>query len=225
MQRTSIHKSFFWFLYPFFLFLLVGLPIIVLTEKGAVVLAINKFSNTWLDAFFLVATDFGLGNVAALIGILLLLYRIRWGLLALTSLIWTSIFTNLFKRVLFPDTSRPFHYFYYDDFTRFIHDAPLIYYNSFPSGHTMTIFALCCVLAYLAKKRTLSLLLFFVALLVGISRIYLLQHFFVDMYTGAILGVIAMGISVWIIDKKLQLNNKPSFNKSLFSLFRKGHNQ
>lgn len=67
--------------------------------------------------------------------------------------------------------------------------------TSFPSGHTMAGFALFAFLAFCWPNKKLSGTLFFLlALIVGLSRIYLVQHFFKDVYLGAILGVlIAMG--------------------------------
>ncbi len=62
--------------------------------------------------------------------------------------------------------------------------------NSFPSGHTMSAFALYAFVAFvIPNKKLLGILLFFIALLVGISRIYLVQHFLEDVYLGAIIGV------------------------------------
>jgi membrane-associated phospholipid phosphatase len=63
--------------------------------------------------------------------------------------------------------------------------------NGFPSGHAMSAFALCTFLALcLPGKRRLGLALFGVALLVGISRIYLVQHFLKDVYLGAAMGIL-----------------------------------
>ncbi len=62
--------------------------------------------------------------------------------------------------------------------------------NSFPSGHTMSAFALYTFMAMIIPNKKLGgILLFFVALLVGISRIYLVQHFLKDVFLGAIIGV------------------------------------
>jgi len=63
--------------------------------------------------------------------------------------------------------------------------------SSFPSGHTMAGFALFSLTAFLLnKKKGVAGLLFLCALVVGISRIYLVQHFLKDVYLGAIMGVL-----------------------------------
>ena len=195
------------FFYLYFLFLLVGAVVLLTLQKGEVVLFVNRFSNNFLDHFFLQLTKLGLGRTVAIIGLLILIYNFRWSLLIYINLAWTGIFTFLLKRILFSFTPRPLHYFYYDDFSRFLYEAPLTYYHSFPSGHTMTIFAFCSLIAVLMNRSVFSMLLFFIALLVGFSRIYLLQHFFVDIYFGSVAGILCTVLS-FRIDKKLQWRNK-----------------
>ncbi len=66
--------------------------------------------------------------------------------------------------------------------------------SSFPSGHTMSAFALFSFLALsLNKGRILNFGLGIVALLIGISRIYLVQHFLVDVLAGAFCGLLIGG--------------------------------
>ncbi len=217
MLKILFQKSFLYFILPFIALVLGGAVLLLFFEKGDILLAVNSISNKGLDTLFLFITNFGLGGVVAIAGILFSIYKIRWSLLILTSLGLVGIFTNLFKKVFFPGLTRPFHYFLYDDFHRFIHEVPLIYFSTFPSGHTMAIFAFCSMLAYLARQKILSVLLFAIASIVGISRVYLLQHFFIDIYFGAILGVISTLLAIWLIDKKL-IKNKALPDKGLMQL-------
>ena len=70
--------------------------------------------------------------------------------------------------------------------------------TSFPSGHTMSAFALYTFLALLIpRKRLMAVGLFVLALLVGISRIYLGQHFFRDIYAGGLAGIMLAIIVYW----------------------------
>lgn len=57
---------------------------------------------------------------------------------------------------------------------------------SFPSGHTTAVFSLA--ISYSLVYRYLIVPLIFCALLVGISRIYLGQHYPTDVLAGGILG-------------------------------------
>lgn len=58
---------------------------------------------------------------------------------------------------------------------------------SFPSGHTSASFSIATTIALNMPK--LSILVFFVALLIGISRIYLGVHYPTDVVAGLVLGV------------------------------------
>ncbi len=60
-------------------------------------------------------------------------------------------------------------------------------YASFPSGHAVTAFAMATALAYLAPRLTPAL--FFLAVLVGASRVALQAHYLSDVLAGAGLGV------------------------------------
>ena len=71
--------------------------------------------------------------------------------------------------------------------------------NSFPSGHTMSDFALYSGLAFqFSKHKKGQIGLLIIAILVGISRIYLVAHFPEDVLLGSALGVfIALGIEYY----------------------------
>jgi membrane-associated phospholipid phosphatase len=206
------------FLIPYSLFVMVAIVFLVFSEKGYEVLLINSFSNPLLDRFFLIITDAGLGVFAVIVALLMVFFSFKWSLLTLISLAWTGIFTFTFKRILFVAETRPLHYFYYADFSRFIHDAPLIYYNSFPSGHTMTIFAFSFILSWLSGNSKAGVLLFFLALVVGLSRIYLLQHFGIDVLAGSALGILAASVSILMYSFLLSAKRKNYLNNGLWNL-------
>ena len=61
-------------------------------------------------------------------------------------------------------------------------------WDSFPSGHTTSIFALATIIALHVNNKWYSLVLLAVAVLVGYSRIYTGCHFPADVIAGALLG-------------------------------------
>jgi membrane-associated phospholipid phosphatase len=65
------------------------------------------------------------------------------------------------------------------------------------------------------KNKYVTGLFMIIAILVGISRIYLLQHFFVDIYFGSIIGFLN-GIFVFTWIASTALKEKPSWNRGLF---------
>ena len=60
-------------------------------------------------------------------------------------------------------------------------------YASFPSGHTVTAFAMALAIYYLAPRAGLPL--FVVAVLVGVSRVAIGSHYVSDVLAGAALGL------------------------------------
>jgi len=72
--------------------------------------------------------------------------------------------------------------------------------NSFPSGHTSATFAFfTALLLIMREKKYLPLLI--IPVLVGISRIMLDVHFPIDVFIGALLGII-IGFLVFRIFRK-----------------------
>jgi membrane-associated phospholipid phosphatase len=75
--------------------------------------------------------------------------------------------------------------------------------NSFPSGHTMSAFALYSGLAlHFPKHKSWQKGLLVIAILVGVSRVYLVAHFPEDVLLGSAIGVfIALGIEYYFTKK------------------------
>ncbi len=167
--------------------LLILLLLSLLITKGNDVLLINGNHNDFTDIFFSFITNLGDGIIFLPIILGLLFIRFYYSLVGIA--IWVShgMFCALAKRVLFASAKRP----------KAILDNSLLYFvpnvdvhsaYSFPSGHTATIFGLAVFLSLLIKNRVVSILLLTIAVLVGYSRIYLLQHFLMDVVAGAFIG-------------------------------------
>lgn len=79
-------------------------------------------------------------------------------------------------------------------------------FNSFPSGHTATAFTLFLLTTYLfPNKYALSIGIIY-AIVCGYSRIYLAQHFPLDLAGGIFVALLTLPISIFIRKK---LNKKP----------------
>jgi membrane-associated phospholipid phosphatase len=61
--------------------------------------------------------------------------------------------------------------------------------SSFPSGHTMMVFAFATIIFLHFKNQKLGMFSFVVALFVGVGRILANVHYPVDVISGLILGV------------------------------------
>jgi len=79
-------------------------------------------------------------------------------------------------------------------------------FNSFPSGHTATAFTLFILTTYLfPNKYALSIGIIY-AIVCGYSRVYLAQHFPLDLAGGIFVALLTLPISIFIREK---LNKKP----------------
>ncbi len=90
-----------------------------------------------------------------------------------------------------------------------IHSVPGVEihtFNSFPSGHTATAFTLFILTTYLfPNKYALSIGIIY-AIVCGYSRIYLAQHFPLDLAGGIFVALLTLPISIFIREK---LNKNP----------------
>ncbi|MGI2257130.1 phosphatase PAP2 family protein [Candidatus Cardinium hertigii] len=113
------------------------------------------------------------------------------------SFVMMTMVVQLLKRVFFRDQLRPIALLPLDASLHLVDGVSLPTDFSFPSGHAATIFALISVLQLLSssKKKIYSLILLGIALMVVYSRIYLCQHFYIDVYVGAWIGTIAAVIA------------------------------
>jgi membrane-associated phospholipid phosphatase len=75
--------------------------------------------------------------------------------------------------------------------------------NSFPSGHTATAFTIFLLTIYLFNNKKMVLIGLIYAMLCGYSRVYLGQHFPLDLGGGIIVAILTVEIS-----KRIRKNNK-----------------
>ncbi len=156
---------------------------------------INSRNTPAADLLFPYITYLGDGAFFVFVCLIILIYDRRTGLMALASFALSSLASLLLKTVAFPNSPRPLLYFEHSAYQYHIIKGLEIYsYNSFPSGHTTTAFALFSLIAFLDERKSRSLFFLLLAFLTGYSRVYLFQHFVEDAYAGALLGTISSTI-------------------------------
>lgn len=188
------------FLIPYLFFLLICVSLILSFSKAELHIFSNKANSPFFDVFFKYATYLGNGAVIAILFIVLLFVRYRFAFSFLTGSLLSSLAVNLFKKVLLHNIYRPSKYFeMYETYRLHLVDGVHLHsLQSFPSGHTATAFNLFLMMALLVKNNSLKLILFVMAVLVSYSRVYLSQHFLLDITVGSVIGVVFILLSwVW----------------------------
>ena len=181
--------SYHWLLWGF-LFLL-GILFLAIFQNSNFSIIINASHNNFLDQFFKYITFLGDGRFVFLIAFIYLFANKKYGTSILISLIINTILIQVLKRVVFSNRFRPSFYFknlIEDGSWNMIDGVELYEKFSFPSGHTALIFCLCMSICIFMKKKYFPLLLVLLAYIVGFSRIYLSQHFLIDVLAGALIG-------------------------------------
>lgn len=147
--------------------------------------------NVYIDTFFKYVTHLGDGLFAFLIATIFLFISVRKSLYILVSYLGAAIVSSFLKHVIYEEVARPsfvFQYFVRENLKE-VEGVELAGLHSFPSGHALSAFALFFCLLFLNKHHFFKTVFFLLAVLAAYSRVYLSQHWLVDVYAGSIIGV------------------------------------
>jgi len=148
----------------------------------ALFLSLNHAAAAWPDRLWSGLTD--LGHTGVAVGLLapLLLWRPAWFMAVLLTVPFGSAFARIAK--LGFDAPRPAALL---DPTQFHVIGPVLTSQSFPSGHTITAFALAAAISGACRPRraALTMALLLLATLIGLSRIAVGAHWPLDVLAGA----------------------------------------
>ena len=190
-----------------FFFLCLGAAIVLIypiafIDKGQLELIINQNHSPVLDVFFKYITHLGDGLTLAILLIILLFSNYTLAIISSFSIVFQSILVSLFKRWIFEGLERPLAFFDESVSLNLVQGVDVHSHNTFPSGHTATGFALFALILVILQNRNviLSTLLFFLAISVGFSRVYLMQHFLIDVYFGALIGMLSVLLGIYFTE-------------------------
>ena len=203
------------------LYFVAGLSVLIAFDKGEFELLVNRHHDPYLDVFFFYITYLGDGWGSALILVLVFLRRIYYGLLALISLLVSAVIVQSMKRLIFAEYPRPSKFFEKQIDLHFIDGLELHSYFSFPSGHSSGAFSVFIILALIAQNKIYAVFYFLLALLAAFSRVYLMQHFFIDTYFGAGIGIIVAILVYYYIDYRSSLPENTIVQRPLLKIFEK----
>lgn len=178
----------------------LGLALLYI-PKGELHLLLNEYHTPARDIFYRYYTHVAEWFPYVICVALLLFGRIGDGVFASAAMLLSALFTQVVKHIVV--APRPLTWFgehMPDVQLPLVEGVDVHAIYSFPSGHTTSFFALAFVLSIVATKKlsrfslalssTLQAILVVLAALGGYSRIYLCQHFALDVFAGALVGTL-----------------------------------
>ncbi len=172
-------------------FIGIATAAICITEYGYFNIWFSRHYHPSLGYFLKYYTHFGEEWVLATLGLILviILKNKTFAVRISAALIINSLITIALKYLVF-NQNRP-KLVLQDFHLIFTQGVAINEYNSFPSGHTSAAFAMALTLSFWFANPKLSIFVLLMAIGVGLSRIYLQQHFIEDIVGGAIVGLLA----------------------------------
>lgn len=186
------------FIITFLILVMACLYLQLTTSKAELFMWTNVHHNKFFDEFFKIFTLVGDGLTVILVIIGMLFIRYRYALLTALAYAFSSLVVQILKRLF--NSPRPGKFFEGLNPIRTIEGYPLHEWNSFPSGHSTSAFTLAVVLTYLLPHKNRHWVIVPLAVLAAFSRVYLAQHFFQDVFAGAVLGVILTFQLIWWLE-------------------------
>lgn len=107
----------------------------------------------------------------------------------------STLLTQIPKLLLFPKITRPIASGIAPNLMHTVKGVTMHQLSSFPSGHTATAFTIFLLTIYLFDRTKMILIGLLYAMLCGYSRIYLGQHFPMDVGGGIIVAIMTIEIS------------------------------
>ena len=199
-QLLALFKTYRFYYLPAFLLIVVGLLVQLYVPKGAAVLYLNDMHTASVDTLFMGITKLGelLGGVLILL-VLLVTKKKRSMLIFGVAIVLSTFASQGLKHLVFDTEDRPSV-----EFTNLepIDGLERHKNNSFPSGHTTAAFTFFTVLGLSYSSKWVHSAMPVCASIVGISRVYLGQHYLSDIVTGAVLGLLLTScVFIWF-DRK-----------------------
>lgn len=110
----------------------------------------------------------------------------------------STLLTQIPKNFIWANVSRPMASGIPHDQIHTVKGVEMHLWNSFPSGHSATAYTLFLVTVYFFPKRSVLVVGALYAMACGYSRVYLGQHFPMDVAGGITVALLTILISIYI---------------------------
>ena len=189
--------------------LLLAIALLVV-PKAELHLALCQPHTPFLDAIVPVFSDL-VDWLPYLCVVLLLFYRAGWATLLASNLLLSTLIVQPIKHIV--HAPRPLTWFAEnmpDISLPLVEGVKMNLWLSFPSGHTTTFFVLFFTLSIILcaenikGKNILSFICFLCASFGAYTRIYLSQHFALDIFAGILIAIFSTLILYFFLVRKTQ---------------------
>ncbi|MEO9482225.1 MAG: phosphatase PAP2 family protein [Ekhidna sp.] len=202
------------FFIPYLCLFTLAMTFFFYQSHGKFVLWLNSLHNPIWNFFFKYWTHTGDVIFFTIITVGLIFWKRRFGIVLAAIGISVAAISLFFKHVLFPEAQRPIIYFRGYEVLDFVDGVSILSQYSFPSGHSMAVFALATFIALMMQHSNYSMILLVAAVLTAISRVYLVQHFLIDIMAGSLIGIFTaitfyMGFEKFLHGESNQKVNTP----------------
>ena len=198
------------FLVPTLVLALILAIALLVVPKAELHLALCQPHTPFLDAIVPVFSDL-VDWLPYLCVVLLLFYRAGWATLLASNLLLSTLIVQPIKHII--HAPRPLTWFA-DNMPEItlplVEGVRMNLWLSFPSGHTTTFFVLFFTLSIILcaenikGKNILSFICFLCASFGAYTRIYLSQHFALDIFAGILIAVCSTLVLYFFLVKRTQ---------------------
>jgi len=181
--------------------LISGLMLVIMSiviGKNDFFLYLNIDGGAFADFFFTYCTYLGDGIIWVPLILFFIFYKQKLLPLVISAMLISTLFVQISKNYIYPDEARPAKAIIEQSSIHIVKGVEVHTTNSFPSGHTTTVFCIFLLGCLFTPSIIFLVTGFILALLTAYSRIYLAQHFPLDAGAGMITAVISTCISLWI---------------------------
>lgn len=215
LRILNEQKGFAIFMQLFCILWIVGFFFSLTQPKFQIHENLNLIHTVFLDLFFQLITFLGDGVFAVVLSItVFFIIGKKEGILLILTFLISALLAQFFKNFIFQEFMRPLFFIKSGELNvETVTGVKMHLNNSFPSGHTTTIFSICSMLSLMHDSKKTGILLLSIAVLTAYSRIYLSQHFLQDILAGSLLGVFTTITINFIFSKKIEVKVNNSSEK------------
>ena len=205
---TQSKKSLWTFSLAFMAFECLCIVVLLSSTRLDQMTWVNSHHVLWADYMFRFFTS--LAEVFLPIALAIYFYNRKRAFFVpfLTSYAVSTLIIQGIKHLIFPNALRPITYFANLHLPWYLVPGVDVHtQNSFPSGHTSAAWFMFFWFALLGKSRLWGLFMALAAIGVAYSRIYLMQHFPIDVTFGAGIGFLSSALVYYFMLYKPNKND------------------